>query len=166
MEKQKKKGWAGVFEFTARDRDGNILWTEEAKNALVDEGENQVLDVYLLGATPPSGFYLRLFNDTPVETDTLADLTGEPSGYGYAPIAVERSSTGWPIFALNSGDWQATSKTVTFQASGGSIGPVSTCVMATSSDSSGKFISFAALSQSRTLADGESLDVTYKVKLQ
>ena len=160
------KSWIGVFELVARDKSGKKLWTEVCHNALVDEGESQFLDVYLRGATAPSGFYLRLYNDTPVETDGLAALTGEPSGNGYAAIAIERSAVGWPTLALDSGDYQAVSKTVTFQASGGVIGPVTHCVMSTTSDNAGKLVSFAALSQSRTLNDGESLDVTYKVKLQ
>lgn len=158
--------WIGVFELIAHDAAGNEIWRDELHNALLDEGEKDFLDVYLRGATAPSGFYLRLYNDTPAETDTLADLTGEPSGNGYAPIAVERNATGWPTLALDSGDYMATSKTVTFQASGGAIGPVTYCVLATSSDNTGKLISSAALSQTRTLAAGESLDVTYKIKLQ
>lgn len=161
-----KKGWIGIFELKHLAADGSIISQEQINNALVDEGEGDVLDVYLRGATAPAGFFLRLFNDTPVETDGLADLLSEPSGNGYAPIAVERSAVGWPTFALDAGDWQATSKTVTFAASGGSIGPVTHVVCATSSDNTGKLISFAALSQARTLADGESLQVTYKIKLQ
>lgn len=156
----------GIFELVCRDAAGNVLWTEAAHNALADEGEQSVLDVYLRGATPPSGFFVRLYNDTPTDTDTLAILTGEPTGNGYAPLAIERSAVGWPTLALDAGDYMATSKSVTVTASGGSIGPVTYVVLATSSDNSGKLISYAALSQSRTLAAGESLTVTYKVKLQ
>lgn len=157
---------AGVFELRAYNADGRLIWAEDAKNALADEGEYAFLDIYLRGATPPAGFYIRLYNDTPVETDTLSTLTGEPSGNGYAAIAVERSNTGWPTLALDSGDYMATSKEVTFTAAGGSIGPVTYVALATSSDNTGKLISYAALSQSRTLATGESLKITYKVKQQ
>ncbi|MBC7964232.1 MAG: hypothetical protein H7Y05_14970 [Steroidobacteraceae bacterium] len=156
----------GYFELTARDASGQLLWSESARNALADEGEQALLDIYLRGATPPAGFYVRLYNDTPAETDTLALLTGEPSGSGYAPIAVERSAVGWPTLALDTGDYMATSKEITFTAAGGSIGPVTYAVLATSSDNTGKLISYAALSQSRTLAVGESLKITYKVKQQ
>lgn len=160
--KAKKRGWKGFFELVARDRKGRVMWTDKIENALVDEGEQLILDVFLRGAAPPAEFYLRLFNDTPEETDTLADLLGEPVGNGYAPIAVERSSVGWPVLELDLGDWQATSKTVTFTASGGDIGPVTCCVLATADD---VFVAFAMLSEQRILRDGESLDVTYKVKL-
>ena len=159
-------GNTGVFELRAFDANGNLLWEEDVINGLADEGEQHILDVYLRAATGPVQFYVRLYNDTPVETDTLALLTGEPSTNGYAAQLVERSATGWPTLAMDAGDYQATSSVETFSASGGSWGPVTYVVLATTSDNTGKLISFAALSQSRTLNAGESLQVTYKVKLQ
>jgi len=166
MEK-KKHGWIGLWDFKCFDKDGNLKWEEQAYNALADEGEFAMLDVFLRAGSAPAGFFVRLFNDTPTETDTLSDLTGEPSGNGYSAQAVARDATaaGWPTLALDDGDYQATGKTVTFTASGGSIGPVTYGVLATSTDSSGKLIAYVALSQSRTLATGESLQVTFKVKL-
>lgn len=135
-------------------------------NALADEGEQSMLDVYLRGATAPTAFYIALYNDTPGDTDTLASLTGEPSGNGYSRQLVERSGTGWPTLALDSGDFRAVSSTETFTASGGSIGPVTyACLVTAASGTSGLLIAYNALSTSRTLASGESLDVTYRIKL-
>ena len=157
----------GSMDFRCYDKDGNLKWEElNRQNNLADEGEYMFLDVALRNGTAPSNYFLRLFNDTPVETDTLGSLTGEPSGNGYTAQTVERNTTGWPTLALDSGDYRATSSTETFTASGGSWGPVIYCVLATSTDSSGKLVSYVALSQSRTLASGESLQVTYRLKLQ
>lgn len=157
----------GSMDFRCYDAQGKLKWEElNLKNNLSDEGEYMFLDVVLRAGTAPSGFYLRLFNDTPVETDTLGNLTGEPTANGYAAQTVERSTTGWPTLALDSGDYRAVSSTEIFTASGGSWGPVIYCVLATSTDSSGKLVSYVALSQSRTLATGESLQVTYRLKLQ
>ena len=162
-----KKGWHGEIECVCRDAQGNIKWQETITNALADEGEEQILDVYLRGATAPSNFYLRLYNDTPAETDTLALLTGEASGNGYAAVTLAATNVGWPTLALNSGDFMATSATATYTASGGNIGPVTYVVLATAeTGTSGKLVAYAALSQTRTLANGETLDLTYKVKLQ
>ena len=153
----------GSMDFRAFDKDGNLIWEElDRPNNLADEGEELFLDVALRGATAPTNFYLRLFNDTPTETDTLGSLTGEPTDHGYASCTVEANTTGWPTLALDSGDFQATSSTETFTASGGSWGPVTYCVLATST----KLVSYVVLSTPRTLASGESLQVTYKVKLQ
>jgi len=157
--------WVGIWHFEHYDKDGNLIWEADSKNNLADEGEQWVLDSFLRGAAAPTGFYIRLYNDTPVDTDSLSTLTGEPSGNGYQAQLVEASSTGWPTLALDAGDYQATSKEVTFNATGGSWGPVTYAVLATSSDNTGKLIAYVALSQSRTLNDGESLKVTMKIKL-
>lgn len=157
----------GYYYFEHYDKDGNLIWSCEAPNSLADQGEQDVLDVYFRGATAPTIFYLRLTNTTPSDTSTLTALSaGEPSGNGYAPQEVERSSVGFPTLALDNGDYQLTSKEVTFSASGGSWGPVAHAFLATTSNNTGKLISYVALSQSRTLQAGESLKVTYKIKLQ
>jgi len=163
---KKKKAWLGLWTFTHKDKNGKIISIEERQNALADEGEQNMLDQYFRGQNAPAGFFIRLVNDTPVETDSLSDLTGEPSGNGYTPQALARSAVGFPTLALDNGDFQITSATVTFTASGGSIGPVSHAILATSSDNTGRHIAFVALSQSRTMADGESLDVSFVGKLQ
>jgi len=165
MKKTKKHGWIGKWTFCHIGVDGRIMDEWEAYNALADEGEEYMLDVGLRQATQATNFYLGLVNDTPVETDALTDLTGEPSGNGYSRQTIEANATGWPTLALDSGDYQATSKTVTFTASGGSIGPAIYAILATSSDNTGKLIAYVALSQSRTLADGESLQCSMSIKL-
>lgn len=163
---KKERGFQQIWTLVCRDKNGKVKWTESGPNDLADEGEADMLDVYYRNATAPTTFYLRLFNDTPVETDTLADLTGEPSGNGYSPQEIERSNVGFPTLALDAGDWQLTSKTVTFTASGGSWGPVTYAVLATTSDNTGKLVAYKQLSQARTLQDGESLEVTITIKQQ
>jgi len=157
--------WIGTLKFQHKDAAGQVIWEGVSHNDLADEGEHAFLDVFLRGGAAPTTFFLRLFNDTPVETDSLDDIQNEPSGDGYAAQEVERSNTGWPTLALDDGDYQAESKTVTFTADGGAIGPVSHCVLATTSNNTGLHIAFAALSEARTMQDGESLDVSYDVKL-
>lgn len=158
---------SGSFHWKHIAADGTVIDEWDTKNALADEGESIFLDCTLRATSCPTTFYLRLFNDTPAETDTLADLTGEPAGtYAYAAQEMPRTSGGWPTLALDSGDFQATSSTETFSATGGSWGPVTYAVLATTSDNAGKLVSYTALSTSRTLASGESLQVTYSLKLQ
>jgi hypothetical protein len=156
--------WDGTWEFRHFDANSDLIWEHTAKNSLANEGEESMLDSYLRNQNNPSTFYVRLFNDTPTETDSLGAITGEPSTNGYAPQEITRNTSGWVSLALDSGDFQATSSEETFSASGGSWGPVTYAVLATTSGNAGKHIAFVALSQSRTLADGESLKVTLKVK--
>lgn len=159
--------WVGIYEFEHRDKDGELIEKWVVENALADEGEGNMLDTYLRATSSPTTFYLALYNDTPVEADTMADLTGEPSGNGYARQEIERNSTGWPTLALDSGDFMATSKQVTFSASGGSWGPVTYMVLTTTaSGTAGLLLAYVALSQSRTLQNGETLGCKIKIKLQ
>jgi hypothetical protein len=166
MKEQVKMKWIGTLDFRHFDGEGNLLYEElGVENALLDEGEQMVLDVFLRGATAVSSFYLGLCNSTPGETDTLNTLSNEASGNGYARIAIEHSNVGWPTLALDSGDFMATSKTVSFLATSNSIGPVTSAFLCTSSDNTGKLIATAALSTTRTLANTDTLQVTYRVKL-
>ena len=157
--------WIGKMRFVHRDKNGKIIWEGENHNALAQEGQYYLLDVGLRGASQASNFYMGLVNDTPVVTDGLSDLQNEPSGSGYSRQTIEANGTGWPTLALDSSEYQVTSSTETFTASGGSIGPVTNAFLATSSDNTGKLISYVALSETRTLSDGESLEVTYDIKL-
>ena len=160
--------WAsGIGDIDAGMEDMAVLLGDQpyGENALADEGESAMLDVYFRGATAPTNFYLGLVNDTPVETDSLTDLTGEPSGSGYSRQTIPATSVGFPTLALDSGDFQTTSTTETFTASGGSIGPVTYSFLATSSDNTGLLVAYVALSTTRTLTDGDSLDVDVAIKL-
>ena len=163
---KKHNFWVGIWDFELRDKDGNLIDKWSNRNALADEGEELMLDAFFRDAAEPTNFYLRLFNDTPAETDSLSDLTGEPSGNGYAAVTITRDATGWPTLELDSGDWQVVSKSCVFLADGGTIGPVIYAVLATSTDSSGKLVAYNALSTTRTLMDGDSLTVTLTIKLQ
>lgn len=161
----------GVFELKYYDAEGKLQGVEYAQNNLADEGEQAFLDVYLRAATGPVQFYYGLSDSTStcsiVDTNTLTLASaGEPATNGYARQLVERSAVGWPTLALDAGDYQATSSTETFTASGGSWGPVYCAFVSTTIDNTGKLVSYAPLSTGRTLAAGESLQVTYKVKLQ
>lgn len=154
----------GEYRLECHNRSGQLKWQDSIKNALADEGERLFLDVTLRGAAKPTGYELRLWNDTPTETDTIATLTGEPTTGGYSPRAVEASTVGWPTLAIDDGDFQALSKAVVWTATGGTIGPV-TCITLSTAET-GNLVSYAPLSATRTLLDGDSLTVTYRLKMQ
>lgn len=166
----------GVFHLECFNAAGELLWTEDAENALANEGEYAILDSVFRGGTAPAGYFLRLYNTTPGLTSTLATLAAsEPATqYGYAPASqgITKDSTGWPLVPqLVSSHYEISSKTVTItnsQAAGSglNIGPVTNAALATTSDNTGKLMAYAALAATRTLAPGDSLQVTYKVRLQ
>jgi hypothetical protein len=134
-------------------------------NALADEGEQDMLDVYFRTQAKRTNLYGRLYNDTPVETDTLATLTGEVIGTGYAALTWPVSNTGFPTLALDAGDFKVTSSTQTFTA-GGAWSAASTLVLATvATGTAGLHVAWSALSSTRTLAISDTLDVSVSVKV-
>lgn len=147
---------------------GDILWEQlAAVNIFHDEGEQFVCQVVFSEAQEvPTAYYQGLDNRTTLaEADTLTDLVSEPSTNGYARQAVNSDATDWTV-SQDSGDYQAASKTVTFNATGGSWGPVQALFLCTvATGTAGKLLCSLALSTSRTLQDGESLqaDMTIKV---
>lgn len=157
----------GQFIVNHFDKEGQQLWGDVCNNSLADEGERDMLDLFFRGGTAPDSFELVLVNATPVDTSTVAGLqASEPSGSGYARQAIARNSVDWPTLALDTGDYMATSKTVTFEATGAGWGPVTHTTLIGVFGLERHLIAYAALSQSRTLADGETLSVIYKVKQQ
>lgn len=130
-------------------------------NAVADEGEQLILDVFFRAATAPTNFTLRLANSTPTETSTLAGITWV-SGTGYAGITVARNTTDWPTLALVSGDFKVTMATKTFSATG-TWTTANFIALATTADNTGKLVSYSALSAARTLVNGDTLAVDYSV---
>ncbi len=173
----------GVYRVECCDAEGNLKWVEDAPNALYDEGEFAILDIALRGGTAPSSWYIGLMSDdltvAPAETSTLSSLDGagpyEPTNGqnpGYSArqaVARDATASGWPTLALDSGDFKATAKTVTWTASGNwtkVIRWIFLTTIGTVGETTGKLISLAQLSADRTLLNGDSLSVTYSLKLQ
>jgi len=162
----KHKFYEGTWEIKHKDKAGKVLWEETRRNALADEGEQSMLDSYFRGLNVPTAFYARLCNDTLLETDTLAAVQNEPAGtYGYAAQTVAKSAVGFPTLEMDAGDYRVVSAAITFTASGGTIGPVNTAYLATTSNNTGKLLAYVSLSTARTLLDGDQLQVTLRIKL-
>ena len=166
----KKHDWFNsIWNVKCVDKEGKILWEEEGRNSLTDEGEEAILETFFRADTlyTPTQFYVRLCNDSLLETDTLITILNEPASvYGYSAQLVERSTTGFPTKELDSGDYRLISKDVTFTAVGGDIGPVITAFLATTSDNSGKLIAFKSLPVTRTITTGNSGIISIRIKMK
>lgn len=136
------------------------LWTP---NALADEGEIDLLDVYFEDQAVRSSLFLRLYNDTPVEADTLAALTGEVSGTGYGAITVTRG-TDWT--APGAGGTGTDMTTKQFAATGSWSAATYLVVATVGTGTSGLLIAFNALSATRTLSNGDTLDIDLNIDLE
>lgn len=129
-------------------------------NNLADEGEVDMLAVYFDAQAVRPNLYVRGYNDTVLESDTQSDLSSEVSGTGYAALDYVRNT-----------DWTPSGSTVvgaekTWTAGAGGWSAMTDITLnTTSSGTAGELIAYVALSATRTLADGETLDLTPTVTM-
>lgn len=154
------------FHFQHRDANGKVIWEEFIHNVVHDEGEQYILEVVFTEIqSPPFNYYIGLDNRVGIsEADNLGSLVDEPTGInGYARQDVRSDDTGFTVAQVG-GAYQALTKVVTFTATGGSWGPVDKAFLTTTIGAGGKLICTAALSEDRTLIDGETLDVSMYIQ--
>lgn len=118
-------------------------------SALSDSAETRMMDWILNVGTPtrPSGTWVALF------TTATTDAGGgtEVSGSGYARQSVTFNAASSP------GGTTSNSNAPSFTASGGSFGTV-THIAITDAASGGNFLWHGAMTVSKTIADGETLE--------
>lgn len=156
------------WNIVCRDKYGNIKWQEiNVANLLHDEGEQAILQAMFSEAyTVPAAYYIGLDDRVTIaEADTLASLAGEPGVGGYARQAANSDAVDWTI-SIDTGDYQAKSKTVTFTPSGADYPTVRNMFLCdVSTGTAGLIIASVALSQSRIVLDGDSLNTDITIKL-
>lgn len=139
--------------------------SETVHNALLDEGERNVLDVYFRNNLAPTAFYLGLHSGALGETQTLANVV-EPSQSGYARSLIDRNTTDWTAPTLDGGDMKTTATQESFVAAAVWT-PVNEIFLAsTISGAVGSVILSAQLSTFRSLVSGDTLNVTLSIKAQ
>jgi hypothetical protein len=152
--------------------DGELIWVDDLMlNILHDEGEQAILSAYFdtdlatFGA-PPANLYMGLdARASLAEANTLASLSGEPSGNGYARQAIP-TTTGFTL-SQPGAYYQATPTTSTFGPATGSAwsAVLNRFLCTVSSGTSGKLIASLALTASRTLQVGDSLNTNLIIGL-
>jgi len=132
-----------------------------------DEGLNLVLDVaFPGGVSMPANCYLGLDARVALaDTDTTADIDGEPAGDGYARQAIV-NATDWTLQQdPGTGKWEVLSAEVTFSADGGDWPEVTNMfLMCTVGSATEVLIASAKLTAPRTIHDGESLPCRIKLR--
>lgn len=151
------------------DAQGRTVWEEPEwmPNSLADEGEQNVLNTWLLEQAALTK-YLALLTATPTDTTTMATMTElfAPPLNGYSRVQI--SSGDWSAPSLNSGDYQTSAAEKTF-------GPASSnawsnftyaALVSTSTGTAGKFLCYIALSGTTSISIGQSFKYTLTVKAQ
>jgi hypothetical protein len=169
-----KDTWSGLMKILEiqHRRGDEILWeASNIRNMLHNDGEQFMLRAAFTGgqnsSVIPLNYYLGLDNRPVLNpTDTLSNLQSEPSSNGYSRQGVHSSGDFTANFNLVTSHWQAISPVVSFQAFGGSWGPVQTLFLATTVDNSGLLISSAKLPTTVTVNAGDAITMRIAVMLK
>jgi len=153
---QSELTFMGVYKVNCFDKDNNLKWSEIAKNTVVDEGINHILDVQFHAESQVTPWYIGLKGTgTEAAGDTLA------------------AHATWTEFTDYSGNRQefveaaAAAKSITNAASPATFnisgpGTVAGCMVASVvSGSSGKLFSATDFGSSRTVANTDVINVTW-----
>lgn len=155
--------------------EGDVVWEDPdwIPNALLNEGEESILNVYYREQANPSK-YLALITGTPAETDTMAWLAANeirvPTPVdGYARQQLLAANWGAP--ALDTGDMQTSHAEISFGPASGSAWSAITGVAVVTAATgqlagSGKLIQALALTGSQNVSIGFYFRYTLRVKAQ
>jgi hypothetical protein len=172
----------GYYSVQCFDKSGLLKWTDLCQNQLYNEGQYALLDIGLRGGSAPTQWAIGLFDNSlvalPDKDSTLASLDSagpyefnnvdDPGYSARQQINRDGTASGWPTLELSGDDEQATSKTVTFTATADWTHIVNWMFLTTVvsiPDTTGLLISIAELSAERTVLNGDSLNITYNLKL-
>lgn len=129
------------------------------------EGLQYLIEVALTEEqSVPANFYVGLAADASLAEDaSLGDQT-EVTGSGYARQTVASDNTDITSATTGTADWKATTKTVTFTATG-TWDEANTYFVGTTNDNSGKLLASGPLSEARTLVDTDTLTIAVQFTL-
>lgn len=170
---KKEKFWPGIMilENIQHISNGKIVYQEDnIKNILHVGGEQQILNALFVGGPStntyiPTNYFLGLDNRSTLSaTDTLSSLVSEPSSGGYVRQGVS-STTGFTV--QTSGTIvKATTGIITFSCTTTSWGPVKNLFLTNvASGTAGVLCSSVALSNTVTLAPGDSVTLKFSLSL-
>lgn len=163
-------GWFWEVEhWHHEDGKSELLYREIPHNTLVDEGEQNVLDLYFRGQNAPNNFKLGLTSTTLSDTSTLANaVSGEPVQAGYARLSYARDTTDWPTLEFTGGDYRVSGlqKSVFAEAAWSPVIRIFLTSNSVAGATVGPLLLYADLSTTRSLVSGDELKITPRIVCQ
>ena len=161
----------GVFTVQCFDSEGNLKWTEEKHNLVVNVGLKDMNDKYFTGSSYTAAWYIGLYgaagSNTPAAGDTMASHAGwtEVTDYSQAtrPAATfAAATTADPSVITNAGSAATFSINATVTVGGAFLTSDNT-----KSGTSGILFSASAFASpgDRNVVSGDTLTVTYTFSL-
>lgn len=156
----------GRYTIECVDADGNLKWSEDFDNLVTTVGKNDMLDKYLAGSAWSAGtVYMGLKGAGSAATgDTMASH----AGWSELNISASSGARQAVSFGAASAGAKATSAAVSFSiTSTGTAAGVFLVVggSATNGNSTGVLFSAGDFAVSRSVVNGDSLNITYTVSV-
>ena len=150
-----------IWRLEAFDRDGNLKWSEEFENLVVNAGLDDSLDKHLKGSNYTAAWYVGLTDGTPsfAAGDTMSSHAGwsEVSDYTEA----SRPAANFGTVSNGSVDNSASKAVFSINANGTTIGGAFLVSNSTKGGTSGVLYGGGAFSAGdKVLDSGDSLQVT------
>jgi hypothetical protein len=149
------------YVFEAFDKDGNLKWSEEFENLVVNTGLNDLLDKYFKGSSYNAAFYVGLTDSTP--TPAVADTMASHAGWAEVTAYTEanRQALTLGTIASQSVDNSASKAVFSINANGTTIGGAFLATNNTKGGSTGILYGIGAFAAGdKGLDDGDTLNVT------
>ena len=155
----------GHYTVECFDAAGNLKWSEQIKNLVVTEGKNFMLDTTFAGTTYSAAWYLGLVDGASSPTYNAANTMASHAGWSEFTTYSE-STRPAPTWNAASGGSKATNAT-SFSINGsGTVAGAFMTTDSTKSGTTGTLFSAGNFSGgSRTVASGDTLNVTYTATL-
>lgn len=161
----------GVFKVECLDADGNVKWSAESHNLVVNVGLKDMNDIYFRGSAYTAAWYIGLYGaastNNPAAADTAASHAGWTEIVPYSnatrvACSFAAASTADPSVITNSASPAAFNINAT-----ATVGGAFLINNSTKSGTSGVLFSAAdfAAPGDRSVASGDTLNVTYTFNL-
>ena len=145
--------------------DGQVKWSETIKNLVVTVGKNSMLDNYFAGSSYTAAWYLGLVDGASSPTYNAADTMGSHAGWSEFTSYSESTRPAPTWSAASSGSKATTATSFSINGSGTVAGAFMT-TNSTKSGTTGTLYSAGNFTGgSRTVASGDTLNVTYTATL-
>lgn len=147
-----------TYHIKALDKEGRVLWEEDISNLVVTVGKNDVLDKYFKGSSYTAAWYIGLKGSgTAAASDTMSSHPSWSEVTGYSQSTRPTLTLGTP----SGGSVNNSASPATFSINSTvTIAGVFLANNSTKGGTSGTLYSVADFSSARTLANGDSLQVT------
>lgn len=156
----------GVYHIECYDINGNLKWTECARNLVTYQGKNAMLDTYFAGSAYTATWYMSLIT---AGTATTASTYASPTVTEIATGIISgntRPTVGWSASAAGSKSATTTVFSITAAATiTGNMLVTGSNTVADTAVTGGILFSAANFSSPKTVGSGDTLNVTYSISV-